>query len=127
MRHDLIPRAGDLRVISRMQKVREFGGCRDLYDQWKEASDRAGLTDLHFHDLRGTAVTMLAEAGCTIPEIAAITGHSLKTVNTILEKYLSRTRALAEAAMEKFENAPATGFANRLQTAVNPKPSKPAK
>ncbi|SEM02487.1 hypothetical protein SAMN04515666_106506 [Bosea lupini] len=70
---------------------------------------------------------MLAEAGCTVPEIASITGHSLKTVNTILEKYLSRTRALAEAAMAKFENAPATDFANRLQTAVNPKPLKPAK
>ena len=83
---------------------------------WKEASDAAGLVDLHFHDLRGTAVTMLAEAGCTVPEIAAITGHSLKTVTTILEKYLSRTKALAEAAIEKFENAPATDFASRLQT-----------
>jgi hypothetical protein len=28
------------------------------------------ITDLHFHDLRGTAITMLAEAGCTVPEIA---------------------------------------------------------
>lgn len=100
---------------------------RYFSDQWKDACDRAGLTDLHFHDLRGTAVTMLAEARCTVPEIAAITGHSLKTVNTIMEKYLSRTRALAEAAIEKFENAPATNFANRLQTAVNPKPPKPAK
>lgn len=100
---------------------------RYFANQWKEASDLANLIDLHFHDLRGTAVTMLAEAGCTVPEIASITGHSLKTVNTILEKYLSRTRALAEAAMAKFENAPATDFANRLQTAVNPKPPKSAK
>lgn len=89
---------------------------RDFAAQWKEAGDLAGLTDLHFHDLRGTAVTMLAEAGCTIPEIAAITDHSLKTVNTILEKYLSRTRALAESAMETLEDAPATDFANRGQS-----------
>lgn len=89
---------------------------RHFSDQWKEASDAAGLQDLHFHDLRGTAITMLAEAGCTVPEIASITGHSLKTVTTILEKYLSRTAALAEAAIEKFENAAATDFANRLQT-----------
>ncbi|MFC5423078.1 tyrosine-type recombinase/integrase [Bosea eneae] len=95
---------------------------RYFSDQWKEAGDAAGLTDLHFHDLRGTAVTMLAEAGCTVPEIAAITGHSLKTVTTILEKYLSRTRTLAEAAIEKFENAPATDFANRLQTGPVGKP-----
>src|SRR5438067_5375877 len=42
---------------------------------WQEACEAAGITNLHFHDLRGTAVTMLAEAGCTIPEIAAVTGH----------------------------------------------------
>ena len=35
---------------------------------------------------------MLAEAGCTVPEIAAVTGHSLKHVTHILEVYLSRTR-----------------------------------
>ncbi len=39
---------------------------------WKEVADLAGISGLHFHDLRGTAVTMLAEAGCTSPEIAAI-------------------------------------------------------
>jgi integrase len=41
---------------------------------WAKAFDRAGLgdEDLHFHDLRGTAVTRLALSGCTVPEIAAI-------------------------------------------------------
>jgi integrase len=56
--------------------------------QWEAASKQAGITASHFHDLRGTAITMLAEAGCTTPRIAAITGHSLKTVTTILDKYL---------------------------------------
>jgi len=36
--------------------------------------------DLHFHDLRGTAVTRLALSNCSVPEIASITGHSMKTV-----------------------------------------------
>jgi hypothetical protein len=71
---------------------------------------------LGFHDLRGTAVTMLSEAGCTSQEIAAITGHTFQHVEAILEKYLSRTRHLAEAAIFKFENAQRTKFANRLQT-----------
>jgi len=84
--------------------------------QWEEASKAAGINDLHFHDLRGTAVTMLSEAGCSVPEIASITGHSLKSVYTILEKYLSRTKSLARSAMTKFENASSTDFANRLQT-----------
>ena len=84
--------------------------------EWEAASAAAGIVDLHFHDLRGTAVTMLAEAGCTVPQIAAITGHSLKTVHRILERYLARTRHLAEAAIFAFENSPRTEFANRLQT-----------
>ena len=35
---------------------------------------------LHFHDLRGTTVTLLLVAGCTHQQIATITGHTLKTV-----------------------------------------------
>ena len=34
---------------------------------------------LHFHDLRGTTVTLLLVAGCTHQQIATITGHTLKT------------------------------------------------
>jgi integrase len=84
--------------------------------QWEAASKQAGIIDLHFHDLRGTAVTMLAEAGCTVPQIASITGHSLRRVTEILDKYLARTRVLAGEAMALFENAKSTEFANRLQT-----------
>jgi hypothetical protein len=46
---------------------------------------------LHFHDLRGTTVTLLSEAGCTNQQIATITGHTLKTIHQILERYLART------------------------------------
>jgi integrase len=77
--------------------------------------------ELHFHDLRGTAITLLSEAGCTPQQIATITGHSLKTVHRILERYLARTRGLAEQAIFNFENSPRTKFANQLQTIVTPK------
>lgn len=95
--------------------------------QWEAASKKAGVTDLHFHDLRGTAVTMLAEAGCTTPQIAAITGHSLKTVTAILDKYLARTRVLAGEAVALFQNAKSTRFANRLQTRTPKTPRGAAK
>jgi integrase len=39
-------------------------------------SSLISLKDLHFHDLRGTAVTRLALSNCSVPEIAAISGHS---------------------------------------------------
>ena len=74
-------------------------------NRWRDASKQAGITDLHFHDLRGTAVTMLAEAGCSNAEIASITGHSMQHVETILTKYVSLTRALAQSAMAKLEKA----------------------
>ena len=94
---------------------------------WDEAMRKAGLqsvllpgsddpVELHFHDLRGTAVTLLSEAGCTPQQIATISGHSLKTVHRILERYLARTRGLAEQAIFNFENSPRTKFANQLQT-----------
>ncbi|MFC3057873.1 tyrosine-type recombinase/integrase [Paenirhodobacter populi] len=71
---------------------------------------------LHFHDLRGTAVTLLAEAGCEIPQICAITGHTLESATRILRHYLASTEAIAKAAILRFENAPETAFANRMQT-----------
>jgi integrase len=72
---------------------------------WRKAYIESGLPrDLHFHDLRGTAVTRLALSGCTVPEIASITGHSLKDVEAILEAhYLGGRIQLAEAAIEKLD------------------------
>lgn len=99
---------------------------------WGEAMEKAGLqsvllpgsdqpAELHFHDLRGTTVTLLSEAGCTPQQIATITGHSFKTVHRILERYLARTRGLAEQAIFNFENSPRTKFANQLQTVTGRK------
>jgi len=77
---------------------------RYFNEWWDDAYKASGITaGLHFHDLRGTAVTMLAEAGCSVPEIAAITGHSLKDATAILEVYLSRTRQLADAGIVKLD------------------------
>jgi integrase len=71
---------------------------------WRKASQRVGITDLTFHDLRGTAVTRLAICGCTEAEIATITGHSLRSVRAILDThYLNRDPALAENAIRKLE------------------------
>ncbi len=83
---------------------------------WRVHATAAGIVDRNFNDIRGTAVTLLAESGATVPEIASITGHTMKSVHTILEKYLARTPALSKAAIIKFENAAATQFANQLQT-----------
>jgi integrase len=73
---------------------------------WGKARTKAGVAGVTFNDLRGTAVTRLAIAGCSEAEIATITGHSLRGVRTILDThYLSRDPALGESAIRKLEIA----------------------
>lgn len=67
----------------------------------KECPSVAGFTD---PDLRDTAVTWLANAGCTIPEICAITGHSLQSATRILRHYLALNPELADSGMAKMVN-----------------------
>jgi integrase len=124
-----LPRRGPLifttttgRAWKKRYVAHHFGTARA-----KAAETLPEVAELHFHDTRGTAITMLAEAGASVPEIAAITGHSYRTVNSILEKYLPRTKHLAEMAMAKLENSGRTDFANRLQTERSSKKKGEAK
>ena len=81
---------------------------------WGKACKKAGIEDVTFNDLRGTAVTRLALVGCTEAEIAAITGHSIRDVRSILDAhYLHRDQALAETAIPKLE----IGYAERIGAA----------
>jgi hypothetical protein len=52
-------------------------------------------------DLRRTAVVHLARAGCSVPEIAAITGHSISRTVSILEVYLPRDAQMAAVGIAK--------------------------
>jgi hypothetical protein len=62
------------------------------------------VSNLLYRQLRHTAIVNLARAGCTVPEIASITGHSIKTVTQILEHYLPRDSVVASHAISKLEN-----------------------
>ena len=42
---------------------------------WGRVTRRAGVDDLHFHDLRHEAISRLFERGLTAPEVSAISGH----------------------------------------------------
>ena len=42
---------------------------------WVRMTRRAGLADLHFHDLRHEAISRFFELGLTMPEVASISGH----------------------------------------------------
>jgi integrase len=76
-----------------------------LRKAWGSATAKAGIVGLTFHDLRGTAVTRMSEAGCSPQEIATFTGWLLRDVQAILDHYLARTNKLAATALEKLERA----------------------
>jgi len=42
---------------------------------WERLKRRAGINDLHFHDLRHEAISRFFELGLSIPEVALISGH----------------------------------------------------
>jgi hypothetical protein len=42
---------------------------------WARACERAGVADLHFHDLRHDGVSRLFEMGWDIPRVASVSGH----------------------------------------------------
>ena len=57
------------------------------------------LADFRDQDLRDTSVTWLARAGCTIPQIRSITGHSEKSIYSILKHYLAVDAGMAGEAI----------------------------
>lgn len=59
------------------------------------------LGERHFQDLRDTAVTRLALAGCDLIRIIAITGHSAASVQMIMKHYLTLNTAMAAEAIGK--------------------------
>ena len=61
------------------------------------------LDHLQLRDLRRTAVVNMAEAGATVPEIAAVTGHSIDQTAANVATYLPTNLRLASAAITKLE------------------------
>ncbi|MBL4820375.1 MAG: hypothetical protein JKY98_05210 [Gammaproteobacteria bacterium] len=64
----------------------------------------SSLADFRDQDLRDTAVTWLALAGCDEREIASITGHELTSINRIMKHYLGLHPDLAKRGIGKLEH-----------------------
>lgn len=73
-------------------------------DVFREIRKEAGIEDeLQFRDIRKTSCVMLKLAGCTIPEIAAISGHSNAELSEMMEVYLPHDSKTAENAIKKLK------------------------
>jgi integrase len=58
------------------------------------ACERAGIVDLHFHDLRHTATSRLAERLPNVIELASVTGH--QTIQMLKRYYHPKAEVLAQ-------------------------------
>lgn len=61
---------------------------------FQKARERAGISDLHFHDLRHTATSRIAEKLPNVIELASVTGH--QTVQMLKRYYHPKAEALAK-------------------------------
>jgi hypothetical protein len=59
------------------------------------------IAQLRDQDLRDTAVTWLARSGAQLLEICMVTGHSPRSVQTIMRHYLGEAPELGDAAIDK--------------------------
>jgi integrase len=129
---DAAPRLSPLMLVNTDGKPWSESGFQSA---WGKATARAGIEGLTFHDLRGTAVVMLARAGCTEAEIYSITGHKPSDVRAILTAhYLPRDGEVAANAIAKLNtyrrargDQNADGIPDRRPTALKIIGSKPEK
>ena len=92
---DGVPRPSTHVLVSSLGKP--WGDRFGFKKAWSRVCDRAEIEGVTFHDLRGTAVVRLARLGASVPQIASVTGHSLKSVERILEEhYLAQGQNLAD-------------------------------
>lgn len=69
--------------------------------EWR---DRIGIRkELRLYDARGTAVTRLVRAGCTLSELATHMGWSFQHASQMLEKYAALDPDMSDGILEKVE------------------------
>lgn len=88
--------------------LRAWGGLPPRSDVKGREKAKAGLrgrllVGLQRRDLRRTGMVQLALAGATIPQIAALSGHSVDQTAKIIETYIPRRGEVALVGIEAWE------------------------
>jgi integrase len=78
---------------------------------WVRLTKRAGLKNLHFHDLRHEAISRFFELGLSVPEVALISGHKDPRM---LFRYAHAARQAILAKLERKRLAGFTGLSATL-------------
>lgn len=88
------------RVVGKRIEADDIAGAK-VFAKAREKAIANGARDLKLKWLRHSCVVQQARASCTVPEIASITGHTISSVEQILQKYLPRDSKVAENAQRK--------------------------
>lgn len=101
-------RAPGRTVIAMRPTARSAGApwrLNTLAVYWRQVMREAGLGALTLQprDLRRTAVVRLLEAGATVAQAAAITGHSIQRSTEIFETYGPRSAVMAAGGIVRLE------------------------
>ena len=105
---DHAPRLSEFILTNRYGNGYTAGGLCDLIAM---ATAQIGAKACTAHGLRCNAATALADAGCSVPEIMAITGH--RTFREAQRYAASRDqKKLADRAISKWERLPSRRVAN---------------
>ena len=108
------PRDRPTFLETRQRRARSPDGLGNMMRDW---CDAIGLPQCTSHGLRKACATRLAEAGCSSPEIAAITGHaSLKMVEHYTRA--ANRKLLASSAMARLCEGPASASSGEPIPAV---------
>lgn len=104
---DRVRRRANIRVARKT--LREWGGLPPVANPRQRAAAKATLrtrllTDLQRRDLRRTGMVQLALAGATVPQIAALSGHSIDQTAKIVETYVPRRGEVALSGVELWES-----------------------
>ena len=70
-----IPLTTKVREIINKSKLPYSISCNAVRLNWSRMIKKAGIVDLHFHDLRHEAISRFFEKGLSIPEVSLISGH----------------------------------------------------
>ena len=74
---------------------------------WRKELAAMKITDVTFHDLRGTFITERYAEGSSVDHIAQISGHSTGEIRSVLEKhYLAHNQDVSDGVIIRMEENP---------------------
>lgn len=74
-----------------------------LQTAMQRAKDKAGIANLRFHDLRGTAATHFVQAGLALSDVATVMGWTPNKVEGIARRYVT-SEAVADGMLQRMRS-----------------------